>query len=48
MNSGAAAEFQQWNMVLYSPLCVALAAVRAYREPLFYTATGALMAGWCW
>lgn len=25
MNSGAAAEFQQWNTVLYSPLCVALA-----------------------
>lgn len=23
-------------------------AVRAYREPLLYTATGALMAGWCW
>lgn len=25
MNSGAAAEFQQWNTVLYSPLCVVLA-----------------------
>ncbi|WP_234334753.1 DUF3995 domain-containing protein [Streptomyces sp. NRRL S-118] len=24
MNSGAAAEFQRWNSVLYSPLCVAL------------------------
>lgn len=27
MNSGAASEFQQWNTVLYSPLCVALASL---------------------
>lgn len=27
MNSGAAGEFQRWNTVLYSPLCVALAAL---------------------
>ncbi|WP_405655739.1 DUF3995 domain-containing protein [Streptomyces sp. RK9] len=29
MNAGAAAEFRQWNTVLYSPLCVALAALGA-------------------
>ncbi|MFD0415966.1 DUF3995 domain-containing protein [Streptomyces sp. NPDC127108] len=27
LNSGAAEEFRQWNSVLYSPLCVALAAL---------------------
>ncbi|MDG9714867.1 DUF3995 domain-containing protein [Streptomyces sp. DH10] len=27
MNPGAASEFQRWNTVLYSPLCMALAAL---------------------
>jgi hypothetical protein len=27
MNSGAAVEFQRWNTFLYSPLCMALAAL---------------------